>query len=190
MTEPSATPANKNEKTKPRRRFSALRRFRRDSRAATAVEFALVSIPFFALLFAILETFLMFFASQTIETATTRGARLIRTGQAQTMGLDAESFKTEICAAMGNLFDCENKLMVDVRTYAYFQDVDMGQPIDTNGDLDHNFIFQPGAGGDIVVVRTFYEWQIFTNILGLGLANLADGKHLIAAATAFRNEPF
>ncbi len=180
-----------NAKGRPRRRFGALRRFRRDSRAATAVEFGLVALPFFALLFAILETFLMFFADQVIETATTKGARLIRTGQAQTMGLDAAAFKTEICAAMNGLFNCDTNLTVDVRTYADFAAVDMGTPIDEDGNLDTDqFIFDAGEGGDIVVVRAFYEWPIHTNLLGLGLANLADGNHLIAAATAFRNEPF
>ena len=45
-------------------------------------------------------------------------------------------------------------------------------------------------GGEIVVVLAFYEWPIHANILGLGLATLSNGKHLIAATTAFRNEPF
>jgi Flp pilus assembly protein TadG len=185
----AAAPSNST-KDKPRRRFSALRRFRRDSHAATAIEFALVALPFFALLFAILETFLMFFASQTIETATAKGARLVRTGQAQTMGLDAATFKDEICTAMNGLFNCEDNLMVDVRTYSYFNGVDLAQPIDEDGNLIEDFVYEPGVGGDVVVVRAFYEWPIHTNILGLGLANLANGKRLIAAATAFRNEPF
>ncbi len=67
---------------KPARRGLLLRRFGRDRRGATAIEFALIALPFFALMMAILETFLTFFASQTIETAVNRGARLIRTGQA------------------------------------------------------------------------------------------------------------
>lgn len=180
-----------NAKGKPRRRFSALRRFRRDSKAATAIEFALVALPFFALLFAILETFLMFFADQVIETATSKGARLVRTGQAQTQNLDADQFKEQICGAMNDLFNCVDNLMVDVRTYAFFDQVDMGAPINEDNELDYDmFVYQPGEGGDVVVVRTFYEWPIHTNLLGLGLATLADGKHLIAAATAFRNEPF
>lgn len=167
-----------------------LRRFRRDRRGATAIEFALVALPFFALMMAILETFLLFFASQTIETATNRGARLIRTGQAQTTGMTEADFKTEICAAMGGLFNCEDNMHVDVRTYDYFDNVDLTHPIDEDGNLIDNFVYEPGEGGDVVVVRAFYEWPIHTNILGLGLASLANGKHLIAAATAFRNEPF
>jgi hypothetical protein len=173
-----------------RRRFSMLRRFRRDNRAATVVEFALVALPFFALMFAILETFLLFFASQTIETATNSGARLVRTGQAQSAGYTATEFQERICEALVGLFNCETNLMIDVRTYEFFEAVDMGTPIDENGNLINNFVYQPGVGRDVVVVRAFLEWPIHTNILGLGLANLANGNRLIAAATAFRNEPF
>lgn len=183
--------SSKSDPKKPaRRRFRLLRRFRRDNRAATAIEFAIVAIPFFALMFAILETFLLFFASQTIETATNVGARLIRTGQAQAQGLTAVTFQEKICEALIGLFNCEANLMVDVRTYAFFEAVDMTQPIDEDGNLINNFVYQPGVGGDVVVVRAFLEWPIHTNLLGLGLANLADGNRLIAAATAFRNEPF
>ena len=173
-----------------RSRSGLLRRFRRDSKAATAVEFGLISVPFFALLFAILETFLLFFASQSIETATERAGRLIRTGQAQVAGLSEAEFKTAVCDALNGLFNCELGLSVDVRTYAEFGDVDLGRPIDEAGNRIEDYEYQPGAGGDIIVVRTFYEWPIHTNLLGLGLANLANGKNLIAAATAFRNEPF
>ena len=41
----------------------ALRRFRRDRRASAAVEFAFVAPIFFVLLFAVIETALVFFAA-------------------------------------------------------------------------------------------------------------------------------
>lgn len=46
------------------------RRFRRNGRGSAAVEFALVAPVFFALLFAIIETGVMFFGSQQLETIT------------------------------------------------------------------------------------------------------------------------
>ena len=50
------------------RSFSQLlRRFRRNRGGSAVVEFALVAPMFFALLFAIIETALMFFASQVLE---------------------------------------------------------------------------------------------------------------------------
>lgn len=44
--------------------------------------------PFLALLFAIMETGLIFFTGQALETAVADSARLIMTGQAQTQGFD------------------------------------------------------------------------------------------------------
>src|ERR1700693_2245277 len=61
-----------------------LSRFRRNRRGSTAVEVALVAPVFFALLFAILETAIVFFADQVLETMTQNSARMIMTGQAQT----------------------------------------------------------------------------------------------------------
>jgi hypothetical protein len=48
----------------------------------------------------------------------------------------------------------------------------------------------PGQDGDIVVVRMFYQWQLFVTGLGFNLANLAGGKRLLSATAAFKNEPF
>ena len=61
----------------------ALRRFRRNRRGSAAVEFALVAPIFFALLFAIFETALVFFAGQVLETGTQDSGRLLFTNQAR-----------------------------------------------------------------------------------------------------------
>src|SRR3954467_9863935 len=61
----------------------AATRFRGNRRGSAVVEFALVAPMFFALLFAIIETAIMFFASQVLETVTQNSARVILTGQAQ-----------------------------------------------------------------------------------------------------------
>ena len=62
------------------------RRFAWHQRGAAAVEFSLIAVPFLALTFAIIETALVFFAGQTLETAVADAGRLIMTGQAQTAG--------------------------------------------------------------------------------------------------------
>lgn len=164
--------------------------FGRNEDGVTAVEFALVAAPFFALVFAILETALIFFAGQVMETAVSDAARLIRTGQAQDQNFDASAFKQEVCSRILGLFNCESGLMLDVRTYQSFNDVNFDKPIDENGNLIPNFTYQPGAGGDIVVVRAFYEWPTIVPTLGVDLADLANGKRLLSAAVTFRNEPF
>src|SRR6267142_1539977 len=62
--------------------------------------------PLRALMFAIMETAIVFFASQTLETAVADSARLIMTGQAQSQGFTQAQFKTAVCAKILGLFDC------------------------------------------------------------------------------------
>src|SRR3954468_826064 len=86
----------------------ALRRFRRNRRGSAAVEFALVAPIFFALLFAIIETAIVFFAGQVLETVTQDSARMIMTGQAQNAAFSQSQFKSYVCGKIGILFDCAN----------------------------------------------------------------------------------
>jgi Flp pilus assembly protein TadG len=81
-------------------------------------EFALVAPVFFALLFAIIETAIMFFASQALETMTQESARLVLTGQAQTASLTQAQFQNYVCSQIpvAGLFACGN-IYVDVKSY-------------------------------------------------------------------------
>ena len=167
------------------------RRFRHDEAGATAVEFTIVALPFFALMFAILETAMTFFAGQTLDTFVGNAARLIRTGQAQQAGLTEATFKDTLCSSMPfALFTCAD-ISLDVKRYITFGDIDLAPPVDANGNLiKTGTTYVPGNGGDIVVVRAYYEWPVFVNMLGNDLANEGNGKHLLISTVAFRNEPF
>ena len=167
-----------------------VRRFARGEDGAAAVEFAIVAAPFLALMFAIMETALVFFASQTLETAVADSARLIMTGQAQTKSYDAGAFKGAVCAKVNGLFDCAGGLQIDVKTYASFGSVDNSAPLDANGNLRTNFGYQPGGPGDIVIVRLMYQWPVYASLLGFNLGDMAGNKRLIMATAAFRNEPY
>jgi Flp pilus assembly protein TadG len=169
----------------------AARRFARHQDGAAAVEFALVALPFLALIFAILETALVFFAGQTLEAATADSARLIMTGQAQTAGFSQADFKTQVCNRLaGGLLDCTNGVYVDVRTYASFSAVNTGSPI-VNGTFDTTKMsYTPGAQGSIVVVTLYYQWPIYVSLLGSNLSNLNSGSRLLVATSVFRNEPY
>ena len=167
------------------------RRFARAQNGAAAVEFALVAAPFLALVFAILETALIFFAGQTLEAAATDSARLIMTGQAQTAGYSKDDFKTAVCNRLaGGLFDCTNGVYVDVKTYTTFAAITATPPI-TNGQLDtSNMVYTPGGPGDIVVVRLYYQWPIYVSMFSDNLSNLNGSKRLLVATSVFRNEPY
>jgi Flp pilus assembly protein TadG len=167
------------------------RRFARQQRGAVAVEFGLVALPFLGLTFAILETALVFFAGQTLETAVQDSARLVMTGQAQSNGWSKDDFKNQVCARVAGLFDCVNGVYVDVRTYSSFAAVNSAPPPINNGQFDTaNLNFTPGSDGDIEVVTLYYEWPIYVSLLGNNLTNLNGNKRLLVATAVFCNEPF
>ncbi len=173
------------------RRFAATsRRFARNCRGSAAVEFAFIAPMFFALLFAIIETALMFFASQVLETAVQDSARMILTGQAQNASYSQAQFKNDLCGRIVALFDCANGIYVDVESYPSFSNVVIADPVDANKNFVNNMQYSPGNAGDIVVVRAFYQWQLFVTGLGYNISNLAGNKRLLSATAAFRNEPY
>lgn len=165
----------------------ALKRFRRDRNGSVAVQFAMIAVPFFLMLFAIIETALVFFATQVLETATQDSARLIMTGQAQMSSMSATQFKTNLCNRLTGLFTCAN-VDVDVRSFPTFGSIAFNNPI-SGGNYVNPTTFQPGGAGQIVVVRTFYQWQLFLTGLGYDLGNLNGNKRLLVATATFRNEP-
>jgi Flp pilus assembly protein TadG len=168
----------------------AMRRLVRQQDGSAAVEFGMVAAPFLAMVFAIMETAIMFFSGQALETAVADSARLIMTGQAQTQNFNQVAFKNAVCGRIFGLFDCQNGVYVDVRTFTSFSNVTMNNPVDANGNFVNNFQYQPGGPSEIVVVRLFYQWPVYASILGFTMQNMAGNKRLLVATAAFRNEPF
>jgi Flp pilus assembly protein TadG len=166
-----------------------LRRFRRNRGGSAAIEFALVAPVFFALLFAIIETAIMFFASQVLETITQESARMILTGQAQTASYTQAQFKTYVCSQIPALFNCAN-VYVDVESYSAFTGVTISSQLDASKNFINNMQYNPGGPGDIVVVRVFYAWQLFVTGLGYNISNMSGNQRLLVATAAFRNEPY
>lgn len=165
-------------------------RFGRKNDGAAAVEFAIVVVPFFALMFAIIELALVFWAGQVLETAAHDASRLIMTGQAQSQNFDQVRFKKELCARALGLFSCDT-FKIDVRAYGAFASANLSKPEFKDGKIDDSgFTYQTGGPGDIVVVRVMYEWPLILRTFGLDLADTPSGKRLLMSAVAFRNEPY
>jgi len=167
-----------------------LRRFRRNKKGSAAVEFALVAPMFIAVLFAIIEMALVFFASQILETVTQDTSRLIMTGQAQNAAFTQAQFKNAVCAKLVTMFDCVNGVSIDVQSYTQFSTVDISDPIDAGKNFVPPNNYLPGGPGDIVVVRMFYKWPLFVTGLGFNIANVGTNQKLLTATAAFQNEPF
>ena len=168
-----------------------LRRFARNRKGSAAVEFALVAPVFIALLFAIVETAIMFFASQILETVTQESARQIMTGQAETAGYTATTFLTKVvCQQIPAVLSCAN-IGVDVESDpSQFTNLSVTLPV-TNGVFDPTKLnFNMGGSCSVVLVTLYYQWQMVVTGLGYNISNLNGNKRLLSATAAFRNEPY
>ena len=176
-----------------------LRRFRRSRRGSAAVEFALVAPVFIALLFAIIETSMVFFASQYLESGIQDSGRQLYTHQLQDSGLSTAqqeaAFKADLCNRVQVLMTCP--IDIDVRFAPAGTAIVITDPIDGSGNYDNsNLTFQlpPKNSSATVVVRGFYQWPLFVTGLGYNIANIGRGtsnsKRLLSATTAFHVEPY
>lgn len=158
---------------------------------AAAVEFALIAFPLFFLIFGLLEISMIFVVSTALENGIIDSARAIRIGQTQQSGTTVEDFQTELCDRLPDFIECDGRLHVDVRILDSFSDDPNHAPIDGSGEVDEDDMqFNPGATGDIVVVRGYYQWHLITPVLSAPLANMSNGRRLLVGSTAFRNEPW
>jgi len=172
---------------------NVLRRFRRNRRGSAAVEFALVAPLFFAILFAILETAIVFFAGQLLEHGTAESARLMMTHQAQDAAMDETAFKNDLCNRIKVMFNCGGSLAnlsVDVKVFPPGTAITITDPI-VSGNLTGPFVYSlpPAGSPNTIVVRAFYKWPLFVTRFGYNIANLNGSKRLLAATAAFHVEP-
>ncbi len=181
---------------RPMLRFRTLiRRFSGNRRGSAAIEFAMIAPLFFALIFAIIETAMVFFAGQVLESGTADSARMLFTNQAQGNSWDQNAFINDLCPRVSVLLDCSG-LYVDVKSYAAGTPANLTDPINAQGQFvttSFSYSPPPANSANIVVVRTYYQWPLFVTRLGYNLANIGSGsdssKKLLAATAAFRIEP-
>jgi len=177
-----------------------LEAFAEDKRGIAAVEFALIAMPFFFLIFSLLEVCVIFIMSSILEHAASEASRQIRTGQIQTAGhanpaAAKTAFLADVCAELYGLMSCDSaKLKIDVQKFASFNSTS-GQSLTFDGstnDLDDSgFGFDTGAQNEIVVIRVFYQWDLIIPIMSAPLDNMnGSNRRLLQATVAFRNEPF
>lgn len=174
--------------------LARLRRLARDETGVTAIEFGLLAVPFFAIVGAILQTSVVFLASQVLESAVHDASRAIRTGQAQGSGMTLQQFRDDVCSRLYGLFpDCAG-LHVRVNVVTNFQSATvappMPQPCFAPCDWTASESWSTGAGKSVVLVQVYYRYPVVVQLGPLGMSNMADGRRLIGSATVFQNEPF
>lgn len=180
-----------------------LRRLFRDKSGTSAIEFAILALPFMMVVFASLETFTAFTAEQLLSNATETMARKVRTGEINSTNYTKEQFRTEFCAEISVLMTCsateaktESKLFVDVRSFADFSQIPKTLPR-KDGDLDTSeFKFAPGGPTTITIVRAYYRWEVITDLVRPYITNLRPAgssmpkDYLMVATAAFRTESY
>ncbi|HEY8565126.1 MAG TPA: TadE/TadG family type IV pilus assembly protein [Beijerinckiaceae bacterium] len=172
-------------------------RFRRDKRGATAVEFSLIGLPFFGLLFAIMETALVFWSGQVLEVAVADASRALYTGTFQNDANNASNaatkFKENICTKAGALIpNCTTTgLYVDVRVLPKFGASSSIPPVLVNKEINTAaFGYTKPEARQVVLVRAAAVLPVYASQLTPGLANLSSGRRLVLATSAFMTEPF
>ena len=181
-----------------RRQF---RRWQADQSGFTAVEFAIVAMPFVLLLFGTLSVCLFYFTNFTLENAVWAASRSIRTGQFQ-QGVGSYSgitstedrkkaFKQALCAKAPSYIDCNKVIVLVQSNTGGFGSIT--QPICA---VDGTMIdkstaqFNPGGASSVVLITACYPWEFGGRLPFISLNNMKDGSLLLQASVAFRTEPY
>ncbi len=198
-----------------RHRWRGFRALVRSRDGAAAIEFALLAIPYFLIVFAIIETFVAFTAEQVISNAVDTLSRQIRTGQItndpnKSSYTTDQMFRTAFCNQISVLITCPateltsataSRLYLDVESYTSFASMPTAIPrlssTDPYSDINtKGFAFAPGGAKTLNMVRAYYRWQVITDLLRPYLSNIrpSDGSmpttYLIVATAAFQNENY
>ena len=169
------------------------------------IEFAFVAAPLIALLLAVLQTALIFFTQEALETAVEATTRTVITGQAQagdatgtSSGLTSAQlqarFQQTACAKLPSFLSC-SKLYVDVRSAASWSAMNTAIPtltFDANGNITNTFSYSLGTQGSVIMVRLMYLWPLQGSPIQLGLNNLAGTKNqrLVVATSVAKTETY
>lgn len=181
------------------------RRFSRNDKGETAIEFAIVLAPFMAFTFGIITIGLHYLATNSLERAVFDASRQIRTGQAQQAKMTSKQFKQLVCSIAAPNIDC-NKLQIHLSSYDSWKDVVPPTCVDakthelSNGNSSTKPITnEVGGGSKKVLVTACYDWTIAKYLPYLlhdetGTASyetkLSSGGLLMQAAAVFQTEPY
>jgi Flp pilus assembly protein TadG len=171
-------------------------RYGSDTRGVTAIEFAMIMPIFLLGMLVVLESGFMMFTEYVLQTSVQEAARLVRTGQAQTVNLSATAFKTKVCRIASMIMNCEGKVTVYMKSAAKFSDLstipsfmDVGtKKADGTTGLNN---FKCGAPNEAVALIATYDWDFVFPYFMSYFGNMnANKTRRLGAYAMFRNEPF
>ncbi|MCC5780684.1 pilus assembly protein [Nitratireductor sp. B36] len=168
-------------------RRRVLGRFIKNEEGVAAIEVAFLGLPFFFLIFVILEACIGFAAQQLLANATDDVARLFRTGQVRASELNETKLRDLLCDRMSILMSetCPG-LEVDLRQFDTFEDAAKSSlGFNDDGSIDTKTDLGPALTKNMM--RVYYRWPVVTNLLA---DRLPDGKLLLFSSNTWQNEPF
>lgn len=171
---------------------ACVKRASADSRGSVAVEFGLLALPFFALIFVIMESGYQLFVTSALDHAVRVESRQIQIGTAQLADMSAGEFKNKICSRLPVVSACEN-LTIDVRVVGDWMKVTDRFRFASFTDRRLSSIgadseFCLATDNQIVLVRTFLTLPV---ISGFWLvSDNGAGSRGVTANHFFRVEPF
>ncbi|MDF8352685.1 TadE/TadG family type IV pilus assembly protein [Ensifer adhaerens] len=191
-----------------KRREGIFSRFLRNRKGTTSIEFAILALPFFVVIFASLETFAAFYGDQLLANATETMARKVRTGQitfqqGKQTDMSEAQFRQAFCDEISILMKCSateagqpSQFYLDVRAVNDLSKFPVLIPRKADStDIDTaDFKFAPGGPGSFNVVRAYYRWSVFTDLVRPFITNLRPAgssmpkDYLMVATATFRNE--
>ncbi|QQG36968.1 MAG: pilus assembly protein [Micavibrio aeruginosavorus] len=172
-----------------RKAFSAWLR-RRDG--ATAIEFALVVVPFAITAAFIIELAMVYTAGSLMQGAVQDAVRAVRTGQVQVISDPDEAegfFREQICEHIPiALVDC-NSIQFKVEVLDSFADASTTAEVDEEGNLADDS-FETGGSNDIVMVTVLYYHPLLTPIVSAFLSDSPNNTKLMTSVFVFQTEPY
>jgi Flp pilus assembly protein TadG len=171
------------------------RRFARDSRATTAIEFAFVAPFFIALMLGTLQVGIIFLAKSYLETGAEQGARLVLTNQAVTVTAGVTSpmtqaqFQAAICAQFSAMFNC-SQLIVQLEPLPSSATslTSLVPQFNSDGTLKNPTTYTMGASGVNMLLIVMYPWPVYGGPLGLSFSTFGNGTLLLTSTQIFRIE--
>ena len=135
---------------------SRFARWGADRRATTAVEFALLALPFFMVLLGTMQVGLIYLAQTTLQSATLKAAESMLTTKFSPVPT-ISSIRTILCANSANIFACDGTLKVELNTL---------QALSTGTTALSDGLFSIGSNGTPLVLRTQTTAAVFVPGLG------------------------
>lgn len=158
-----------------------------DRRAATIVEFALVAPLFILLLFGLLETSLIYFAQETLETAGEVSLRLVATGAVSDDAAGRSRLRRVACAQLSGYMNCD-ALRFDLSSAPTMSGAGRSH---SPSDSSRSDRFVIGAPGDIVVLRLLYQWPFRLSPFSIVVRHApSDHGHLLVATRVAKAEAY